>query len=37
MDLASPEMVKVAKEAYTNQYELELRKSQDEGELNTRS
>lgn len=34
IDLASPEMVKVAKEAYTYQYELELRKSQDEGELN---
>ena len=34
MDLASPEMVKVAKDAYTYQYELELRKSQDEGELN---
>ena len=33
-DLASPEMVKVAKEAYTYQYELELRKNQDEGELN---
>jgi regulator of protease activity HflC (stomatin/prohibitin superfamily) len=34
MDLASPEMVKVAKDAYTYQYELELRKSQDEGDLN---
>lgn len=34
IDLASPEMVKVAKEAYTYQYELELRKNQDEGELN---
>ena len=34
MDLASPEMVKVAKEAYTEQYKLSLRKSQDEGELN---
>lgn len=33
-DLASPEMIKVAKEAYTYQYELELRKNQDEGELN---
>ena len=34
MDLASPEMVRVAKEAYTYQYELRLRKEQDEGELN---
>jgi regulator of protease activity HflC (stomatin/prohibitin superfamily) len=34
MDLAAAEVVKVAKEAYTFQYELELRKSQDEGELN---
>ena len=34
MDLAAAEVVKVAKEAYTYQYELELRKSQDEGELN---
>ncbi|MBN1210800.1 MAG: hypothetical protein JXB05_38485 [Myxococcaceae bacterium] len=33
MDLASPEMVRVAKEAYTYQYELKLRKEQDEGEL----
>jgi regulator of protease activity HflC (stomatin/prohibitin superfamily) len=34
MDLAAPEMVRVAKEAYTYQYELKLRKEQDEGELN---
>ncbi|TCJ14816.1 SPFH domain-containing protein [Rubrobacter taiwanensis] len=34
MDLAAPEMVRVAKEAYTYQYELQLRKEQDEGELN---
>lgn len=34
MDLAAPEVVKVAKEAYTYQYELNLRKSQDEGDLN---
>ena len=34
MDLAAAEVVKVAKEAYTFQYELELRKSQDEGDLN---
>jgi hypothetical protein len=34
MDLAAPEMVRVAKEAYTYQYELSLRKQQDEGELN---
>ncbi|CAN5794789.1 SPFH domain-containing protein [soil metagenome] len=34
IDLASPEMVRVAKEAYTYQYELSLRKEQDEGELN---
>ena len=33
-DLAAPEMVRVAKEAYTYQYELRLRKEQDEGELN---
>ena len=33
MDLAAPEMVRVAKEAYTYQYELRLRKEQDEGEL----
>jgi len=34
MDLAAPEMVRVAKEAYTYEYELRLRKEQDEGELN---
>jgi regulator of protease activity HflC (stomatin/prohibitin superfamily) len=34
MDLAAAELVKVAKEAYTYQYELNLRKEQDEGELN---
>ncbi len=34
MDLAAPEIVRVAKEAYTYQYELNLRKEQDEGELN---
>ena len=34
MDLAAPEMVRVAKEAYTYEYELKLRKEQDEGELN---
>lgn len=34
MDLAAAEIVRVAKEAYTYQYELELRKEQDEGELN---
>lgn len=34
MDLAAAEMVRVAKEAYTYQYELGLRKQQDEGELN---
>jgi hypothetical protein len=34
MDLASPEMVRVAKEAYTYQYQLKLRKEQDEGDLN---
>lgn len=33
MDLASPEMVRVAKEAYTHEYELQLRKEQDEGDL----
>lgn len=33
MDLAAPEIVRVAKEAYTYQYELDLRKEQDEGEL----
>jgi regulator of protease activity HflC (stomatin/prohibitin superfamily) len=34
MDLAAAEIMKVAKEAYTYQYELQLRKEQDEGELN---
>lgn len=34
MDLASPEMVRVAKEAYTYEYELGLKKQQNEGELN---
>jgi regulator of protease activity HflC (stomatin/prohibitin superfamily) len=34
MDLAAAEMVRVAKEAYTYQYELELRKHQDTGDLN---
>ncbi|SFD66500.1 SPFH domain-containing protein [Streptomyces aidingensis] len=34
MDLAAPEMVRVAKEAYTHEYELQLRKEQDEGDLN---
>ena len=33
MDLAAPQMVRVAKEAYTYEYELRLRKEQDEGEL----
>lgn len=34
MDLAAPEMVRVAKEAYTYEYELNLRKEQNEGDLN---
>ncbi len=34
MDLAAAELVRVAKEAYTYEYELSLRKEQDEGELN---
>ncbi|MGH3087267.1 MAG: SPFH domain-containing protein [Rubrobacteraceae bacterium] len=34
MDLASPEMVRVAKEAYTYEYELKLKKEQNDGELN---
>ncbi|MFY1632792.1 SPFH domain-containing protein [Solwaraspora sp. WMMB335] len=33
MDLAAPEMVRVAKDAYTHQYALQLRKEQDEGDL----
>ena len=34
MDLAAAEVIRVAKEAYTYQYELDLRKEQDEGDLN---
>ncbi|MCB0213160.1 MAG: SPFH domain-containing protein, partial [Anaerolineae bacterium] len=34
MDLAAAEVIKVAKSAYTYQYELQLRKEQDEGDLN---
>ena len=34
MDLAAAEIVRVAKGAYNYQYELKLRKEQDEGELN---
>lgn len=34
MDLASPEMVRMAKDAYTHEYELKLRKQQNEGDLN---
>ncbi|MBO3736935.1 SPFH domain-containing protein [Actinoplanes flavus] len=33
MDLAAPEMVRVAKDAYTHEYALTLRKEQDEGDL----
>lgn len=33
MDLAATEMVRVAKEAYTHEYALQLRKEQDEGDL----
>lgn len=33
MDLAAPEMVRVAKDAYTHEYALQLRKEQDEGDL----
>lgn len=33
MDLAAPEMIRVAKEAYTYGYELQLRKEQNEGDL----
>lgn len=33
MDLAAAEMVRVAKEAYTYEYELDLRKKKDEGDL----
>jgi regulator of protease activity HflC (stomatin/prohibitin superfamily) len=34
MDLAAPEMVRVAKEAYTYEYELNVKKEQNEGDLN---
>jgi hypothetical protein len=34
MDLAAAEVIRAAKEAYTYQYELNLRKEQDEGDLN---
>ena len=34
MDLAAAEIIRVAKEAYTYEYELNLRKEQDEGDLN---
>jgi len=34
MDLAAEEIISVAKEAYTHEYELTLRKELDEGELN---
>ncbi|OQY47072.1 MAG: Band 7 protein [Anaerolineaceae bacterium 4572_78] len=34
MDLAASEVIRVAKEAYTYEYELKLQKEQDEGELN---
>jgi regulator of protease activity HflC (stomatin/prohibitin superfamily) len=34
IDLAKPEMIRVAKEAYTYEYQLALRKEQDEGDLN---
>lgn len=34
MDLASPEIVRMAKDAYTHEYELQLTKQQSEGELN---
>lgn len=34
MDLAAAEIVRVAKEAYNYQYELKLRKEQDDGDLN---
>jgi regulator of protease activity HflC (stomatin/prohibitin superfamily) len=34
IDLAAPEMIRVAKEAYTYQYELQVRKEQNEGDLN---
>lgn len=34
MDLAAPEMIRVAKEAYTYDYELSLKKEQNDGDLN---
>ncbi len=34
MDLAAAEIIRVAKEAYTYEYKLKLRKEQDEGDLN---
>ncbi|MDX1522626.1 MAG: SPFH domain-containing protein [Anaerolineae bacterium] len=34
MDLAAAEIIRVAKEAYTYEYQLNLRKEQDEGDLN---
>ncbi len=34
MDLAAPEMIRVAKEAYTYEYELQLKKEQNDGDLN---
>jgi regulator of protease activity HflC (stomatin/prohibitin superfamily) len=34
IDLAAPEMVRVAKEAYTYEYELQLKKEQNDGDLN---
>ncbi|MDS1271267.1 SPFH domain-containing protein [Lipingzhangella sp. LS1_29] len=34
MNLAAPEMVRVGKEAYTYEYELQMRKEQNEGDLN---
>jgi regulator of protease activity HflC (stomatin/prohibitin superfamily) len=34
MDMAAAEVIRVAKEAYTYEYELKLRKEQDEGDLN---
>ncbi|MGC5614832.1 SPFH domain-containing protein [Georgenia sp. Z1491] len=33
-DLGAPEMIRVAKEAYTYEYELQLKKEQNEGDLN---
>ena len=34
MDLAAAEIIRVAKEAYTEEYQLKLRKEQDDGDLN---